>query len=291
MGMAQFGKVVLLPQGEFAAFLRATPEDRREVLERFDITAFADVEAWLAEERRSAGAALDRARDDLVHLLARLEDVLADAGVEDPPQREDPREVQAIGEATPESVPPGSGTWPRRSARGDVHDGRLRRRRRPRALSRRSPRRARTVDEHRRRGSRALARTVLDGAAADHEARVHALAAAERAAAVGGHLAAHARMSGRGGGRGRACGAEPHPRGCDGDVEPFGRPPRRGGGRPGDGAGPRVRRDGGRHAARLADAKAREDRRSDLAARVREVSERTDAARPSSRWPSSSTSG
>ena len=61
MGMAQFAKVVLLPQGEFAAFLRATPEDRREVLERlFDITAFTDVEAWLAEERRTAGADLDR---------------------------------------------------------------------------------------------------------------------------------------------------------------------------------------------------------------------------------------
>ena len=62
MGMAQFAKVVLLPQGEFAAFLRATPEDRREVLERlFDITAFADVEAWLAETRRTAGAELEQA--------------------------------------------------------------------------------------------------------------------------------------------------------------------------------------------------------------------------------------
>jgi DNA repair protein SbcC/Rad50 len=54
MGMAQFAKVVLLPQGDFAAFLRATPDDRREVLERlFDISAFSDVEAWLAQARRT----------------------------------------------------------------------------------------------------------------------------------------------------------------------------------------------------------------------------------------------
>ena len=66
MGMAQFAKVVLLPQGDFAAFLRATPEDRREVLERlFDISAFSDVEAWLAEARRTAGADLEAARSAL----------------------------------------------------------------------------------------------------------------------------------------------------------------------------------------------------------------------------------
>ena len=66
MGMAQFAKVVLLPQGDFAAFLRATPEDRREVLERlFDISAFSDVEAWLAQARRTAGADLEAARSAL----------------------------------------------------------------------------------------------------------------------------------------------------------------------------------------------------------------------------------
>ena len=84
MGMAQFAKVVLLPQGEFAAFLRATPEDRREVLERlFDISAFTDVEAWLAESRRTAGADLDDAHSVLAGVLARVEDVLADASLPD----------------------------------------------------------------------------------------------------------------------------------------------------------------------------------------------------------------
>ena len=71
MGMAQFAKVVLLPQGDFAAFLRATPDDRREVLERlFDISAFSDVEAWLAQARRTAGADLEVARSALASVVA-----------------------------------------------------------------------------------------------------------------------------------------------------------------------------------------------------------------------------
>ena len=81
MGMAQFAKVVLLPQGDFAAFLRATPDDRREVLERlFDISAFSDVEAWLAQARRTAGADLEVARSALASVVARADDVLAQAG-------------------------------------------------------------------------------------------------------------------------------------------------------------------------------------------------------------------
>ena len=40
MGLAQFSKVVLLPQGEFAAFLRATADERRTLLEKlFDTHA------------------------------------------------------------------------------------------------------------------------------------------------------------------------------------------------------------------------------------------------------------
>ena len=66
MGMAQFAKVVLLPQGEFAAFLRATPDDRREVLERlFDITAFATSRPGWPQARRTAGADLEAARSAL----------------------------------------------------------------------------------------------------------------------------------------------------------------------------------------------------------------------------------
>ncbi|MFQ6172404.1 AAA family ATPase [Oryzobacter sp. R7] len=84
LGLAQFARVVLLPQGDFATFLRATPEERREVLERlFDISVFSDVEAWLAQTRRTTGAALDEARRGLTTDLARLEDALS--GVVDAP--------------------------------------------------------------------------------------------------------------------------------------------------------------------------------------------------------------
>ena len=80
MGLEQFSKVVLLPQGEFAAFLRATPEARRELLERlFDVSSFAGVEEWLAGERRRTGEALEQHRSELATDLARLADAVADA--------------------------------------------------------------------------------------------------------------------------------------------------------------------------------------------------------------------
>ncbi len=83
MGLAQFARVVLLPQGEFAAFLRASVEERRQVLERlFDVTTYTDVEQWFADERRTAGAAVSAARSELATGLARLQDVLA--RVDDP---------------------------------------------------------------------------------------------------------------------------------------------------------------------------------------------------------------
>ncbi|MGA8047524.1 MAG: SMC family ATPase, partial [Dermatophilaceae bacterium] len=60
MGLAQFAKVVVLPQGDVSAFLRASPEDRRALLERlFDISAYTDVEEWLVQERRRTAAAAD----------------------------------------------------------------------------------------------------------------------------------------------------------------------------------------------------------------------------------------
>jgi len=78
MGLEQFIKVVLLPQGDFAAFLRASPEERRSVLERlFDTQRFTDVETWLAGRRRETTAAVGRARDTLSTDLLRVGDVIA----------------------------------------------------------------------------------------------------------------------------------------------------------------------------------------------------------------------
>ena len=77
MGLEQFAKVVLLPQGDFAAFLRASPEQRREVLERlFDTQRFTDIEQWLADRRRAAVAAVTDARAELEVALVRVQDVL-----------------------------------------------------------------------------------------------------------------------------------------------------------------------------------------------------------------------
>ena len=103
MGLEQFSKVVLLPQGEFAAFLRADAEERRTLLERlFDISTWTGVEEWLVEQRRSLGAEVEVARSGVVTDLARLRDVVATlpaevAGDEDVWSGDDPRALQALG--------------------------------------------------------------------------------------------------------------------------------------------------------------------------------------------------
>ncbi|MGY2129951.1 AAA family ATPase [Blastococcus sp. SYSU DS0617] len=75
----QFCQVVLLPQGDFARFLRAEPEDRGRLLRTlFDVGRFARVEDWLAAERTAAREELDRIRartGTLVSLVAQAADV------------------------------------------------------------------------------------------------------------------------------------------------------------------------------------------------------------------------
>ena len=78
MGLEQFIKVVLLPQGDFAAFLRASPEERRSVLEKlFDTQRFTDIETWLSERRRQSATAVGTASDTLCTGLLRVDDVMA----------------------------------------------------------------------------------------------------------------------------------------------------------------------------------------------------------------------
>jgi exonuclease SbcC len=72
----QFCQVVLLPQGDFARFLRAEPEDRGRLLRTlFDVDRFARVETWLDEQRRAARADLDEVRLRASTLLARVAQV------------------------------------------------------------------------------------------------------------------------------------------------------------------------------------------------------------------------
>ncbi|MGN0039727.1 AAA family ATPase [Rhodococcus sp. (in: high G+C Gram-positive bacteria)] len=80
MSAEQFFQVVLLPQGEFAKFLRAGSDERGKLLERlFDTTRFGDVEQWF-RDRRGTGGKLLAEQQKTVDLLAAK--VAAAAGIE-----------------------------------------------------------------------------------------------------------------------------------------------------------------------------------------------------------------
>ncbi len=82
MSAEQFFQVVLLPQGDFAQFLRASSADRAEVLQKlFGTERFADVEAWLANRRRTTAEEVGVARGAVGKVVARIAEV---AGVEPP---------------------------------------------------------------------------------------------------------------------------------------------------------------------------------------------------------------
>jgi len=73
MSREQFCQVVLLPQGEFATFLRADSDTRWEVLERlFATQRFGVAEDVLTRRRKAAGAALDAARGAVRDVAQRL---------------------------------------------------------------------------------------------------------------------------------------------------------------------------------------------------------------------------
>ena len=71
--LAQFCQVVLLPQGQFAEFLRADADKRRDLLESlFDTHRFAEVERWLVNRRKETARELDLADEELERVLARV---------------------------------------------------------------------------------------------------------------------------------------------------------------------------------------------------------------------------
>lgn len=68
----QFQQVVLLPQGQFAAFLQADTKQRAELLQRlFATERFADVERWLVELRGRTGQRVQAAQQAADVLAAR----------------------------------------------------------------------------------------------------------------------------------------------------------------------------------------------------------------------------
>ncbi|HEY4460164.1 MAG TPA: SMC family ATPase [Pseudonocardiaceae bacterium] len=73
MSAEQFFQVVLLPQGDFARFLRAETAERERLLERlFGTERFADVERWFRTARTERGRAVEEIRQDVRELLARV---------------------------------------------------------------------------------------------------------------------------------------------------------------------------------------------------------------------------
>ncbi|WP_433887764.1 AAA family ATPase [Streptomyces sp. CA-111067] len=73
MSCEQFCQVVLLPQGEFATFLRASAIERAALLGRlFDTRRFKAVESWLRDRRQEAAHLLAQGDQELGHLAERL---------------------------------------------------------------------------------------------------------------------------------------------------------------------------------------------------------------------------
>lgn len=73
MSSDQFFQVVLLPQGDFARFLRADTDERGTLLERlFDTSRFGTVEDWFVTRRRESAAKLEASRKSVDLMVARV---------------------------------------------------------------------------------------------------------------------------------------------------------------------------------------------------------------------------
>ncbi|KIH96872.1 exonuclease [Streptomonospora alba] len=171
LSLAQFCQVVLLPQGDFARFLRADAKQRRSDLERiFAAGVFTQVEEWLADRARTLGQAAGQAEA----AVAQTADLVAEVGRSARPEG-DVEELApwaaelaslAAGTADDTAQAAAAARRERDSARGALEEAReLERRRRTRA------------DALRREGELAEQ--------APERAKLHAeLEAAERAAGV-----------------------------------------------------------------------------------------------------------
>ncbi|MGQ7296826.1 AAA family ATPase [Quadrisphaera sp. KR29] len=99
MGLAQFATVVLLPQGEFATFLRSGVADRRALLQRlFSTDRYERAERWLVAERTRTAAAHQRAAARLAAPAERAEQAAAEWS---PAQAQDAGASGAAGEQGP----------------------------------------------------------------------------------------------------------------------------------------------------------------------------------------------
>ncbi|GGK47929.1 AAA family ATPase [Nocardia camponoti] len=73
MSADQFFQVVLLPQGDFARFLRADNEERETLLEKlFDTQRFASAEVWLSEHRKAVQRKLEESVQGINRLITKV---------------------------------------------------------------------------------------------------------------------------------------------------------------------------------------------------------------------------
>ncbi|MEU5853368.1 SMC family ATPase, partial [Saccharopolyspora shandongensis] len=76
MTVDQFFQVVMLPQGEFAKFLRSDTAEREKLLEKlFGTQRFGEVERWFVERRRERGRGVEEQTLRVRELLARVSQV------------------------------------------------------------------------------------------------------------------------------------------------------------------------------------------------------------------------
>ncbi|MFF0447287.1 AAA family ATPase [Streptomyces sp. NPDC004609] len=93
MSRDQFCQVVLLPQGDFARFLRADAEARGRLLGRlFDTRRFAAVEERLADRRRAAEARVRTGDERLLAIAHKIEQAAGPAAGDWPPPAQHPGE-------------------------------------------------------------------------------------------------------------------------------------------------------------------------------------------------------
>jgi exonuclease SbcC len=181
LGLAadQFTKLVLLPQGEFAAFLRADAEARRQLLDRlFHADRFHAVQDWLRDHQLGLRRQVESAEQTTGRLIARAEQAASAAGSEPPSPTDGAAGQDRL--AAVAGLRAGVGReWEDALARRAAAQVRLSRARRDREHGQGLADRQREADE-------LVARlAALDAAAGVQDDRRRRLGAAERAAALG----------------------------------------------------------------------------------------------------------
>ncbi|MBR8740667.1 AAA family ATPase [Nocardiopsis sp. MG754419] len=90
--LTQFCQIVMLPQGDFAQFLRAKSDDRRKSLERiFNTRVFRDVEEWLGGHTRRLEREVRSAEERVREVTGRIAEVAGGTAPTDP----DPTDLRA----------------------------------------------------------------------------------------------------------------------------------------------------------------------------------------------------